>query len=94
MVETSFQHISPDGFVQGWYGWRNFGYLWAEPDLPGILLRTLVWVVAIVGFTMLISLATAQLFNEKFPGFETDVHGLVKGEVNGKRGYFVDCVKQ
>jgi len=36
----------------------------------------------------------ARDFNERFPGFETDVHGLVKREVNGKRGYFVDCVKQ
>jgi arginine decarboxylase len=36
----------------------------------------------------------ARDFNEKFPGFETDVHGLVKGEVDGKRCYYVDCVKQ
>ncbi|MBO9538129.1 arginine/lysine/ornithine decarboxylase [Herbaspirillum sp.] len=36
----------------------------------------------------------ARDFNEKFPGFETDVHGLVKREVDGKRDYFVDCVKQ
>jgi arginine decarboxylase len=36
----------------------------------------------------------ARDFNEKFPGFETDVHGLVKREVDGKRGYFVDCVRQ
>jgi arginine decarboxylase len=36
----------------------------------------------------------ARDFNEKFPGFETDVHGLVKSEVNGVKGYFVDCVKQ
>ena len=36
----------------------------------------------------------ARDFNEHFPGFETDVHGLVKREVNGKRDYFVDCVKQ
>ncbi len=36
----------------------------------------------------------ARDFNEKFPGFETDVHGLVRHEVDGKRGYFVDCVKQ
>ncbi len=35
----------------------------------------------------------ARDFNERFPGFETDVHGLVKREVDGKRGYFVDCVK-
>lgn len=36
----------------------------------------------------------ARDFNERFPGFETDVHGLVKREVDGKLGYFVDCVKQ
>ena len=35
----------------------------------------------------------ARDFNEKFPGFETDVHGLVTREVDGKRGYFVDCVQ-
>ena len=34
----------------------------------------------------------ARDFNEKFPGFETDVHGLVTREINGKRDYFVDCV--
>ncbi|MEY3721341.1 MAG: hypothetical protein RL618_1860 [Pseudomonadota bacterium] len=36
----------------------------------------------------------ARDFNEKFPGFETDVHGLVKMEVNGVQGYYVDCVLQ
>ena len=35
----------------------------------------------------------AQEFNERFPGFETDIHGLVKDEINGKKAYFVDCVK-
>lgn len=36
----------------------------------------------------------ARDFNERFPGFVTDVHGLVKREVDGKQDYFVDCVKQ
>jgi arginine decarboxylase len=36
----------------------------------------------------------AREFNEKFPGFETDVHGLVKEIVDGKPYYFVDCVAQ
>lgn len=34
----------------------------------------------------------AREFNEKFPGFETDIHGLVTEEVNGRTRYFVDCV--
>jgi arginine decarboxylase len=36
----------------------------------------------------------ARDFNERFPGFETDVHGLVKEVVDGKARYFVDCVAQ
>ncbi|MFQ6333124.1 Orn/Lys/Arg decarboxylase N-terminal domain-containing protein [Methylophilus sp. 3sh_L] len=36
----------------------------------------------------------AREFNEKFPGFETDNHGLVKQVVDGKAVYYVDCVKQ
>ena len=35
----------------------------------------------------------AREFNEKFPGFETDVHGLVKKVIDGKATYFVDCVR-
>jgi multiple sugar transport system permease protein len=68
MIKTAFQHISPDGFILGWAGWRNFGYLWQEPDLPGILIRTGIWVGTVVVGTMLISLALCQLFNQKFPG--------------------------
>ena len=33
----------------------------------------------------------AREFNEKFPGFETDNHGLVKEIIDGKAVYFVDC---
>ena len=35
----------------------------------------------------------ARDFNERFPGFETDVHGLVKGLLDGKSTYYVDCVR-
>jgi len=35
----------------------------------------------------------ARDFNEQFPGFETDIHGLVKEVVNGKPVYYVDCVR-
>ncbi|MDR1934807.1 MAG: arginine/lysine/ornithine decarboxylase [Candidatus Accumulibacter sp.] len=35
----------------------------------------------------------ARNFNEQFPGFETDIHGLVKQVVNGKARYYVDCVR-
>ena len=45
--------------------------------------------------TIIDYLKCARSFNEMFPGFETDIHGLVetKGE-DGKTSYYVDCVKQ
>jgi len=34
-----------------------------------------------------------QEFNARFPGFDTDVHGLVENETEGfRRSYYVDCV--
>lgn len=35
----------------------------------------------------------AREFNKLFPGFETDIHGLVEEEVDGRMEYFVDCVR-
>ncbi len=36
----------------------------------------------------------ARDFNKGFPGFETDIHGLVSDKTNGDRMYYVDCVRQ
>jgi ornithine decarboxylase/arginine decarboxylase len=38
----------------------------------------------------------AREFNRQFPGFDTDVHGLVEEATAGNDGqmYYVDCVKQ
>ena len=32
-------------------------------------------------------------FNSAFPGFETDVHGLIEEKIDGKLVYYVDCVR-
>ncbi len=68
MIKSSSLKISADGFVLGSAGWNNFDELFDEPDLTGVLLRTALWVVGVVVITMLISLALAQLFNQRFPG--------------------------
>jgi arginine decarboxylase len=36
----------------------------------------------------------ARDFNQKFPGFETDIHGLVAEKVDREKFYYVDCVRQ
>jgi arginine decarboxylase len=35
----------------------------------------------------------ARVFNNRFPGFETDIHGLVKEQKNDHVEYSVDCVR-
>ena len=35
----------------------------------------------------------ARSFNQQFPGFDTDIHGLVEQNEGGKLRYFIDCVR-
>jgi multiple sugar transport system permease protein len=68
MFQTSFRNITPLGIDIGSAGWSNFSAVLQNPNLPGILVRTVIWVAAAVGITMLLSLGLAQLFNQRFPG--------------------------
>ena len=36
----------------------------------------------------------AKSFNQKFPGFDTDIHGLGADETSRRSRYYVDCVAQ
>jgi arginine decarboxylase len=36
----------------------------------------------------------AREFNRKFPGFESDIHGLVEEQDGLETRYFIDCVRQ
>jgi multiple sugar transport system permease protein len=68
MVQTSFRNITPLGIDIGSAGGANYSQIISNPYLPGILIRTLIWVVSVVSLTMLISLGLAQLYNKRFPG--------------------------
>ncbi|WUH99561.1 sugar ABC transporter permease [Spirillospora sp. NBC_00431] len=68
MARTSLMDISSSGTALGFAGTRNYADLFQEEDLPGVLLRTLVWVVGVVGVTLVLSLGLAQLLNARFPG--------------------------
>lgn len=68
MFYNSTRKISQSGVDKGSVGFDNYATVFANPNLPAILLRTLVWVVVVVVFTVLISLALAQLLNKAFPG--------------------------
>src|ERR1700739_1190187 len=62
MAQTSFQNITPLGINIGFAGWSNFSGVFSNPNLPGILVRTVIWVIAVVAITMVLSFGLAQLF--------------------------------
>ncbi|MFN8521277.1 MAG: sugar ABC transporter permease, partial [Chloroflexota bacterium] len=68
MVRASLEDISMSGISRGFAGLDNFRTLFANPELFGIVARTLVWVVVVVGVTIFIALALAALLNAAFPG--------------------------
>ncbi|MEV0596803.1 carbohydrate ABC transporter permease [Nonomuraea cavernae] len=68
MIRSSFLKISRFGVVQGSNGLANYEKLFGEKDFADIMVRSVIWVVAVVVLTVLISLALAQLFNQSFPG--------------------------
>jgi multiple sugar transport system permease protein len=68
MIQTSLRNITPLGIDVGSAGLGNFTLVFQNPNLPGILVRTVIWVAAVVAITMVLSLGLAQLFNQRFPG--------------------------
>jgi len=68
MLRTSIQKVDATGISVGWAGLTNFRTLKDNPDLPAVLIRTLIWVSVVVLVTVLISLPIAQLLNASFPG--------------------------
>jgi ABC-type sugar transport system permease subunit len=68
LLSASFGRYSITGFPEGPAGIRNYTRLFAEPALPAVVLHTALWVIAVVGLTIVISLGLAQLLNERFPG--------------------------
>ena len=46
-----------------------------------------------INATIVRYLKFARDFGARYPGFGTDIHGLVKAEVDGTTQYFLDCVR-
>jgi ABC-type sugar transport system permease subunit len=68
LVRASHGRYSLTGVYQGSVGAENYARLLQQPALPTVLVNTLVWVVVVVGVTVLVSLAVAQLLHQPFPG--------------------------
>jgi multiple sugar transport system permease protein len=68
MVRTSLTDVNLSGLSTRDVGTRNFRWVIEEDGFGQVLRNTGVWVVLVVGVTVLVSLALAQLLNERFPG--------------------------
>jgi multiple sugar transport system permease protein len=68
LVRASLGRYSITGLYQGAVGLRNYARLLEQEALPAVTANTAVWVAAVVGLTIALSLGLAQLLNESFPG--------------------------
>jgi multiple sugar transport system permease protein len=68
MVRSSFLRITQTGLATGGNGLGNYQRLLGEPALPGVVWHTVVWVVLVVGVTVLVSLPLAQFLDKPFAG--------------------------
>jgi multiple sugar transport system permease protein len=68
MFWNSTRDITRSGVDKGTAGFDNFVTVFTFAEFGPILLRTVIWVIVVVAFTVVISLALAQLLNKAFPG--------------------------
>ena len=68
LVRASLSRYSITGLHQGFVGLANYGRLLQQDALPAVVANTAVWVLSVVGLTILLSLGLAQLVDARFPG--------------------------
>lgn len=68
MVYNSTRDISISGVDKGSAGFANYVEVFSFPYFWPILGRTVVWVVVVVGVTVVLSLGIAQILDKVFPG--------------------------
>jgi multiple sugar transport system permease protein len=68
LARASVSQYSITGLYQGSVGARNYVRLAQQEALPAVIANTAVWVAAVVGVTLLLSLGLAQLLDQEFRG--------------------------
>lgn len=67
VAHSSVENIGITGEVLGAAGWSNYRVLLHEPDLPRVVVNTVIWVAVSVAVTTVLGLALAQLLSREFP---------------------------
>lgn len=68
MFFNSTRELAISGLDKGSVGFDNYAEVFGFAQFWPILMRTVVWVVAVVALTVTISLGLAQVLNKAFPG--------------------------
>ncbi|WP_428032810.1 carbohydrate ABC transporter permease [Ancylobacter sp.] len=68
LVRMSLSSVSRFGRIGEFVGLRSFARLMADPLLPDIALRTVIWTGTVVAGTVFIALPTALVLNRRFFG--------------------------
>ena len=68
VFKLSFSEVSKSGVVGGFIGFKNFADAVSLPAFKTVMLNTLVWVIAVVGFSTVIGFIVAMVLNQKFRG--------------------------
>lgn len=68
LLITSVSKISLSGLRKGFIGFENFIVLFKDATFLIVLKNTLIWTVAVVGISTVLSLGIASLLNQEFPG--------------------------
>lgn len=68
ITEIAASEVNRFGQLRGFAGLDNFRAVIADPAFIGACVRTLIWTVAIVAGTILISMPVALILNEDFHG--------------------------
>ena len=68
VAHTSLHDVNRFGQVRGFAGLANFEALWADPIAIASFWRTLIWTVAVVGGTILVSVPIALMLDDDFIG--------------------------
>ena len=61
VFKLSFSEVSKSGVVGGFVGFKNFADAVSLPAFKTVMLNTLVWVVAVVGFSTIIGFIIAAI---------------------------------
>jgi ABC-type sugar transport systems, permease components len=65
---TAFSKMSMAGIRKSLNGIQNFKDLFYDSTFVLVLENTLIWTIAVVGISTVLSMCIALLFNERFPG--------------------------